>query len=323
MTWFKTVGLEEGIFIGLFILFYLLYILRLTKIAKRMNTSFRPLFFKILIRGLTFILLVVALLGPSFGETTKEVKSEGKDIYIAVDLSQSMNAFDVQPTRLEKVKFELKNIVQAFNSDRIGLIIFSSEAFVQCPLTYDQTALSLFINTLNTGLVPNAGTDFGSALNIALDKLEDQGSAPVSQQKSKVMILISDGEDFGDETDAAVKKVVKSGIQLFTLGVGTENGSKIRQRNGFKKDRNGQDVVTKLNSKALRKLAADTGGSYFEINQEQNDVNRLIRAINDVEGELRDSRQIDASANKYYYFLAVAILLLVLDSFIRRKTLRV
>jgi Ca-activated chloride channel homolog len=323
MTWFKTVGLEEGIFIGLFVLFYLLYILRLSKIAKRMNTTFRPLFFKILLRGLAFLLLIAALLGPSFGETTKEVKSEGKDIYIAVDLSQSMNAFDVQPTRLEKVKFELKNIVQAFNSDRIGLIIFSSEAFVQCPLTYDQTALSLFINTLNTGLVPNAGTDFGSALNIALEKLEDQKDSPVSQQKSKVMILISDGEDFGDETDEASKKAVKGGIQLFTLGVGTENGSKIRERNGYKKDRQGQEVVTKLNSQSLRKLAAATGGNYFEINESQNDVNRLIRAINDVEGEVRDSRQIDASANKYYYFLAVAILLLVLDSFIRRKTLRV
>ena len=113
------------------------------------------------------------------------------------------------------------------------------------------------------------------------------------------------------------------GTKLFTLGVGTESGSKIRQRTGFKKDRSGNEVITKLNNKALRKLAADTGGSYFEINENQNDVNRLIRAINEVEGELRDSRQIDASANKYYFFLAGAILLLVLDSFVRRKTLRV
>ncbi len=323
MTWFKTLGTGEGIFIGIFIAAYLLYIWRLTRIARRMDTSYRPLFFKILLRGLAFTLLIATLLGPSFGETTKEVKSEGKDIYIAVDLSQSMNAFDVPPTRLEKVKFELKNIIQAFSSDRIGLIIFSSEAFVQCPLTYDQSALNLFVNTLNTGLVPNAGTDFGSALNIALEKLDAADGGPITQQKSKVMILISDGEDFGDETDEAASKVVKSGIKLFTLGVGTENGSKIRQRSGFKKDRNGNEVVTKLNSKSLRKLAADTGGSYFEINDNQNDVNRLIRAINDVEGELRDSRQVDASANKYYYFLAAAIVLLVLDSFIRRKTLRV
>ncbi len=322
MTWFKSIGLEEGIFVGLFVLAYLIYTFRLITVAKRMNTTFRPLLFKMLIRSLALALLIIALLGPSFGETTKEVKSEGKDIYVAVDLSQSMNAFDVQPTRLEKVKYELKKIVEAFNSDRIGLIIFSSEAFVQCPLTYDQSALNLFINTLNTGLVPNAGTDFGSPLNIALEKLEESES-PVTQQKARIVLMISDGEDFGDETDEAVDKIVKSGVQLFALGVGTEKGSKIRQGNAYKRDREGSDVVTKLNSKSLRKLAVDTGGKYFEINESQNDVNRLIRAINEVEGELRDARVIDASANKFYYFLIAAIALILLDAMIRRKTLRI
>ena len=311
----------EWIFVGLFIVAYLIYILRLIRLAKRMNTTFRPLLFKILLRSLALSLLIIALLGPSFGETTKEVKSEGKDIYVAVDLSQSMNAFDIPPTRLEKVKYELKKIVESFSSDRIGLIIFSSEAFVQCPLTYDQSALNLFINTLNTGLVPNAGTDFGSPLSIALEKLENTESS-VTQQKAQIILLISDGEDFGDETQDAVDKVVKSGIQLFALGVGTATGSKIRQGNGFKRDRQGADVVTKLNSKSLRKLAVDTGGKYFEINDDQNDVNRLIRSINEVEGELRDARVIDASANKFYYFLIGAIALLVLDAMIRRKTLR-
>lgn len=322
MTWFKSVGLTEWIIIGVFVIAYAVYITRLLIVAKRLHTTFRPLIFKILIRSLAMCCLIIALLGPSFGETTKEVKSEGKDIYIAVDLSQSMNAFDIQPTRLEKIKFELKNIVDAFSSDRIGLIIFSSEAFVQCPLTYDQSALSLFISTLNTGLVPNAGTDFGAPLKMAFDKLED-AEGPITQQKAKIVLLISDGEDFGDDTEEAAQQVVKSGIQLFALGVGTENGSKIRQAKGFKRDREGQEVVTKLNSKSLRKLAVDTGGKYFEINENQNDVSRLIRAINEVEGELRDARTIDASANKFYFFLLGAIALLALDALIRRKTLRI
>ncbi len=322
MTWFKTLGTPEMIFIGLFLLAYGLYIFRLTKIAKRLQTSFRPLLFKILIRTLAIALIIIALLGPSFGSTTKEVKSEGKDIFIAVDLSQSMNAFDIQPTRLEKVKYELKKVVEAFNSDRIGLIIFSSEAFVQCPLTYDQSALNLFISTLNTGLVPNAGTDFGTPLNMALEKLS-QTESPANQQKAEIILLISDGEDFGDDTEAAAKKIVKSGIQLFALGVGTETGSKIRQVRGFKRDRQGNEVVTKLNSKSLRKLAVDTGGKYFEINSEQNDVNRLIRAINEVEGELRDARMIDASANKFYFFLIGALVLMTIDALTRRKTLRI
>ena len=322
MTWFRSIGITEGIFIGLFIAGYLLYVLRLFKIAHRLNTTFRPLVFKVVIRTIAFCLLIISLLGPSFGETTKEVKSEGKDIYIAVDLSQSMNASDIQPTRLEKIKFELKKIVEAFNSDRIGLVIFSSEAFIQCPLTYDQSALNLFISTLNTSLVPNAGTDFGAALKIAVEKLEKE-ELPASQQKSQIIILISDGEDFGEETDEIAEKVSKSDIKLFTLGVGTEKGSKIRLGNRFKKDRSGNDVITKLNPKSLRKLAANSNGKYFEINENQNDVNRLIRSINEVEGQLRDSRQIDVSANKYYYFLALAIVLLVTDTFVRRKTLRI
>ena len=236
MTWFKSIGNTEFIFIAIFLLAYFTYIFRLLKVAKRLNTTFRPLLFKILLRSLAICLIIVALLGPSFGETTKEVKSEGKDIYLAVDLSQSMNAFDIQPTRLEKVKFELKKIVESFSSDRIGLIIFSSEAFVQCPLTYDQSALNLFINTLNTGLVPNAGTDFGAPLNMALDKIDEIETA-VTQQKAKIILMISDGEDFGDQTEEAAEKVVQSGVQLFALGVGTEVGSKIRQSNGFKTDR--------------------------------------------------------------------------------------
>ena len=287
-----------------------------------MNTTFRPLFFKILLRSGTVALIVIALLGPSFGETTKEVKSEGKDIFIAVDLSQSMNAFDIQPTRLEKVKYELTKIVEAFSSDRIGLIIFSSEAFVQCPLTYDQSALNLFISTLNTSLVPNAGTDFGAPLSMAFDKL-DKTETRVTQQKAEIILMISDGEDFGDDTAEAAKEIQKAGIQLFALGVGTETGSKIRQSRGFKMDREGQEVVTKLNSKSLRKLAIDTGGQYFEINDQQNDVNRLIRAINEVEGEVRDARMIDASANKFYFFIAGAIALLLIDALTKRKTLRV
>ena len=322
MTWFRAIDTSEIIFIGLFLVAYILYIWRLTKVARKLQTSFRPLLFKILLRTVVLTLIIMALLGPSFGSTTKEVKSEGKDIFIAVDLSQSMNAFDIQPSRLEKVKYELKKVVEAFNSDRIGLIIFSSEAFVQCPLTYDQSALNLFISTLNTSLVPNAGTDFGAPLNMALEKLS-QNESPANQQKAEIILLISDGEDFGDDTQEAASKIVKSGIQLFTLGVGTETGSKIRQARGFKRDREGKEVVTRLNSKSLRKLAVDTGGKYFEINSEQNDVNRLIRGINEVEGELRDARMIDASANKFYFFLIAAILLMSIDALIRRKTLRI
>ena len=322
MSWLYGLDTSDWIFIFIFFAGYILYFLRLYRISKRIKTSFQGFIFKFLVRSLYFTLIIIAVMGPSFGESKREIKSQGKDIFLLVDLSESMEANDVQPTRLAKVKYELKNIVSSFESDRIGIIIFSSEAFMQAPLTFDQNALNLFIETLNTGLVPNAGTDFAPPLEMALEKIDDDDS-PVTQQKSKVIILISDGEDFGDETASIVDRIESAGIRLFTLGVGTERGSKIPMRNGYKKDRNGTDVVTRLDSRSLKKLAADTDGKYFEINETRNDVSRLINTINNIEGEIRDSRQIDVSANRFYYFLWAALALILIDILSSFKTVRI
>ncbi len=322
MSWLYAPGPLEITFVALFVVLYIAYLYRVIHTARYLNTGFAGVFVKVGLRTLFMTSIVLALLGPSFGESKREVKSVGKDIFVLIDLSQSMNANDIQPTRLEKIKFELKNIVRAFSSDRLGVIIFSSEAFMQSPLTYDQNALNLFIETLNTSLVPNAGTDFGPPLEMALEKLQSDDS-PLTQQKSKVIILISDGEDFGDDTDKMAEEIETSGIKLFTLGVGTERGTKIRTRSGFKKDRDGNDVVTRLENKSLRKLAANTDGKYFEINETNNDVSRLINTINNIEGELRDSRQVDVSANRYYYFLAFALLLIMIEVLTSIKTIRI
>jgi Ca-activated chloride channel family protein len=240
---------------------------------------------------------------------------------LCVDLSKSMDAFDIQPTRLEKIKYEMKKVVSAFSSDRVGVIIFSSEAFMQCPLTFDQNALNLFIETMNTSLVPSSGTDFGPPLRMAVQKLTGDDAKTTSQAKSKVIVLISDGEDFGEETERVVSDIEKNGIKLFTLGIGTESGGKIHASGGYKKDREGNDVITKLNPRPLRALAAKTSGEYFEINARHNDISKLINTINTIEGELRDVRFVDVTSNKYYYFLAAAILLLVVDVLLNVKTL--
>ena len=322
MSWLYSFTLTEGILSGLFALLYMAYIMRVVTTAKKLKVGYANVFIKLLVRTAYFVLIVLAILGPSFGESKREVKSVGKDIFMLVDLSESMNAADIQPTRLEKIKFELKNIVKAFNSDRMGIIIFSSESFMQSPLTYDQNALNLFIETLNTRLVPNAGTDFGPPLKMALEKLNTEES-PLTQQKSKVIILISDGEDFGEQTEDVTQEIESQGIKLFTLGIGTERGSKIRVRGGFKRDRQGNEVITKLDSKSLRKLASETDGQYFEINETNNDVSRLISTINKIEGELRDTRQVDVSANRYYYFLLAALLLILLDVLASIKVIRI
>ena len=321
MSWFNSLGTFEYVSIGVFLVAYLLYTFRVFRLSRFLGTLHGSVIPKFILRSALFALIMIALLGPSFGSDSKEVKSIGKDIMIAIDLSNSMNAIDVQPSRLEKIKNELSNIIEEFNSDRIGLIIFSSEAFVQCPLTYDQSALNLFTETLSSRLVPNTGTDFGPALSLALDKLDVEKSS--LEAKAKIIILISDGEDFGDKTSTVRAEIRDQGIKLFTLGVGTTQGSKIQDGNGFKKDQEGVDVVSKLNRNSLKELAARTGGEYFEINQRQNDVSRLINSINSVEGQLRDARLVDVSANKYIYFLLAALILLVIDMLTTIKTIKI
>jgi len=322
MVTFRELGVPGYIAITLFVGLYFFYIRRVILIGRSLNTPYGTVFIKLAIRTIFFALLIVAFLGPSYGEGRREVKSVGKDIIMCVDLSKSMDAFDVQPSRLEKVKFEMKRIVEAFNSDRIGIIIFSSEAFMQCPLTYDQNALNLFIETMNTGLVPATGTDFGPPLRMALNKLEDQ-EGPSTNQKSKVIILISDGEDFGEETSDIVKKIEDRDIKLFTLGIGTETGSPIGTQRGYKTDRFGKTVVSKINPTSLKNLATETGGQYFEINDSRNEVSKMINTINKIEGQLRDARFVDVSANRYYWYLIGALILLAFDILVNVKTVTI
>lgn len=317
----RNFGWVEAILLGLFVVAYSIYIWRIIRISRALHAPAYTIIFKLASRSVAVALIIISILGPTYGDSKKEIKSVGKDIMMCVDLSKSMDAFDIQPTRLEKIKFELKKIVAAFNSDRLGLVIFSSEAFMQCPLTYDQNALNLFIETMNTNLVPASGTDFGPPLKMALTKMTDESDE--GNQKSKVIVLISDGEDFGEETDKIARQVEDDGIRLFALGVGTEQGSQIAASKGFRTDQKGNVVVTKLNPASLKDLASKTDGQYFEINESRNDVNRLINAINKIEGQMRDARLVDVSSNRYFYFLLAALILLVLDVLVSVRTVRI
>ena len=322
MQLINSLSRVEYFFIVLFGIAYLLYLFRSYRVSKTLHLSLGIILFKMVLRTVYFTLFLIAMMGPSFGNNVKEVKSIGKDIFICVDLSGSMNASDIQPSRLEKVKFELKKIVNAFNSDRVGMIIFSSEAFVQCPLTYDQSALNLFIESLSTGLVPNAGTDFGPPLRIALDKLLKETETNGINQKSKIIMLISDGEDHGEMANDVVERIENKGVRLYTLGVGTKTGGQIPTKNGFKLNKSGKVVTTKLDSDEMKRLAQQTNGSYFEINQKRNEVSKMINIISGIKGDLRDTRQIDANANKYFYFLLLAFLLMLVDFLFNLKAVR-
>ena len=323
MEWIKNIDYIEIILISLFIIFYFLYFIKFKKIEKSIPVNFNKILIKFFLRSTYFSLFILSILGPSFGESKKEIEIVGKDIMIAVDLSESMNANDIQPSRLEKIKFELKKIINEFYSDRIGIIMFSNDAFVQCPLTYDKNALNLFVETLNTGLVPNTGTDFGPPLKISLEKLKNDDSKP-NTNKSKIILLISDGEDFGENTNQYINEIKNSSIKLFTLGIGTEKGINLISSNGkIKKDQNGNNVITKLNSISLKKIASVSNGSYYEITNNKNEIKQLINQINSLEGNIKDSIELDISKNKYHYFLLLGIFLFVIDFLFTFKVLEI
>ncbi|RPG64684.1 MAG: VWA domain-containing protein [Flammeovirgaceae bacterium TMED290] len=309
----KDIGLLEISLISLFFIFYILYLFRLYHINPIIKVDLKSVFFKFILRISFFTLLILSLLGPDIGIKEEKVDVIGKEIMIAVDLSESMNANDIQPSRIEKVKFEIKKIIDEFSGDRIGIIMFSGEAFVQCPLTYDKNALNLFVETLNTELVPNSGTDFGPPLELGLTKLKDEKSGD-NNLKSKMIILFSDGEDFGEETNKSIEKIKENSLKLFSVGIGTSEGSKIFDNNGnYKKDKEGKIVVSKLNSTSLKETAMKTGGKYYEISKNVNEINQMISDIKNIKGDMVDQQISNISENKYFYFLLSALFLVIID----------
>jgi Ca-activated chloride channel homolog len=323
MTWYQTITLLEILFGALFFGLYAGYLWRVRRIAHFFGQRPHGVWVKFVLRHLYLILIVIAILGPSFGAMKKEIRTIGKDLYIAVDLSASMNATDVQPTRLEKSKQEIQRLITRFNSDRMGLMIFGDDAYIQSPLTYDQNALQLYTRTLNTNLLPNTGTNYEPVLQLALEKFGQLGNSPAAEQKARVLVLISDGEDFGDQVEQLAEQLREQNIRVFTLGVGTTEGSRIPVGNTYKRDNDGNIVTTKLNPEPLAKLAELTNGQYFEVNDRVSEISRLVSAINNIEGELRESKTIDVTANKYVYPLALALLLILLDALLTIKIVRI
>jgi Ca-activated chloride channel homolog len=323
MTWYQTITLLEILFGVLFLGLYIGYLLRVRRVAAFFGQRPHGVWFKFVLRHAYIVLLIIAVLGPSFGAMKKEIKTIGKDIYIAVDLSASMDANDVQPTRLERAKRNILRLINRFNSDRIGLIVFSSEAYLQSPLTYDQNALQLYTQTLRTGLLPHGGTTFWPVLELVSQKFGQAASPEAEEQKARILVIISDGEDFGSRTADWADRLREQNIRVYTLGIGTTDGSQIPVGTSFLKDQNGNPVVTRLHPEGLEQLAEATGGEYFEITDRVNESHRLITAINNIEGELRESKTVDVTANKYIYPLALALLLILLDVLITVKLVRI
>ena len=313
----RSLSAAEFVFIGSFLLLYLLYIGRTAWLARRLRTTARTLVLKLALRTTCFGLLILALLEPSFGEAEADIRAVGRNIFLVVDLSRSMDARDVQPSRLEKGKFEINKVLAAFPDDRFALLVFAANAYLQCPLTADHGALRLFLESLNTAQVGASGTAFGPALRLATEKALASGA-----NQSKAIVLVSDGENFGTDDREALRLLQRNKIPILALGVGTRTGGGILTSSGPLHDAEGQRVVTRLIPDALQRLASATGGGYFELTNRRNEVGQLIERLGRLEGRVIDQRKISVAANKYAYFLVAALALLALDVLVRVRAIR-
>lgn len=321
MNWIKPLTIVEFVFIGIFLLVYATYFIRLYLVARRLGTTARSVIIKFIIRGIYLGLCILGLLGPSFGVNEIESQATGKDIFFVFDLSRSMDAIDIEPSRLEKTKFELIKNIDLLKSDRIGLIVFSSDAYTHTPLTFDRDAIRLFIQKLNTGLFVNNGTDLNAALTLILKKF--QASSSLNSRKTKVIVLISDGEDFGKIEPNVIYSLKQNKINLLTLGVGTPQGGFIREGMDYKKDKNGQEVVSKLNAPYLINLTKTLNGKYFQLTNQVNGVADLLKVVDRVESNWIDTRKMTVANNKYYYFVILALLLMVIDILFTVRTIKI
>ena len=270
-------------------------------------------------------LLTIALAGPQVGTQLREVERKGLDLVIALDVSLSMTAEDVAPNRLGRARNEIKKLLGELRGDRVGLVVFSGDAFVQCPLTTDYSAVRLFLDVANPELLPTPGTDFGAALDMAIQAFE----APLetldpNETRSKALLIVSDGENHVADLDEILKRAREESITLFAAGVGEASGGPIPvyvngRRTEYKKDLQGQIVHTRLEEEGLKSLAAD--GAYFQIARTSSSLPQLTGALERLDKATFGTEEFEEYDLKYQWPLALALLLLWIEGLVpvRRK----
>ena len=267
----------------------------------------------ILVTAVAFIGL--ALAGPRFGSKLREVKREGVDLIIALDVSASMNAEDVLPSRLAKAKFEISRLLDQLTGDRVGLVLFAGDAFVQCPLTLDYSALRLFLDIADGSLIPTPGTNFQAALDRAIQMIEATGNEAGESDRTRALLIVSDGENHVD-SEAVIDAARASDLVIFSAGVGELNGVPIPIYNngrpaGYKEDQSGNVVRTKLEEEALVALARD--GGYFRITRTSSSLSEIKEALQRLDKKAFDQQLFEEYEEKYQWPLAVALILLILE----------
>jgi Ca-activated chloride channel family protein len=264
--------------------------------------------------------IILALVNPKIGTKMETVKREGIDIVFAIDVSKSMLAEDVKPSRLGKTKQVVSQIINQFGNDRIGIVAYAGSAFPVLPITTDYGAAKMYLQNINTGMVSSQGTALDEAIEMAA------GFFDKDSKTSKLIIMISDGEDHSEGAEDASNDAKKAGIKIITVGIGTENGGPIPlRRNGiverFQRDRNDQVVVTKRNKETLEAIAKNTKGGYVDGNNTKNVTDYIKKSLDNIQKTEFESTQLAAFQSQFQWFLGMALFLLVLDVFLlERKT---
>tara|TARA_R110000868_G_scaffold410193_1_gene697559 strand:+ start:14114 stop:15151 length:1038 start_codon:yes stop_codon:yes gene_type:complete len=284
------------------------------------NSSLFKSILKVIMISLVFACLAIALINPKIGTKLETVKREGVDIVFAIDVSKSMLAEDIAPNRLEKAKQLVTQIINKLASDRVGIIAYAGKAFPQLPITTDYAAAKMFLQSMNTDMLSSQGTAINEAIKLAKTYYDD------AEQTNRVLIIISDGEDHSEEAAAVAKEASEEGIRIFTIGVGDIKGGPIpEKRNGivlnYKKDRQGETVITHLNEEVLKDIASNAHGEYINGKNTNEVVDKIGEILNKMDKTEFESKQYADFKDQFQWFLGFAIFFLFLDIFLlERKT---
>ena len=272
--------------------------------------SFKRGTWKFVMLMLALLFVIVGVAGPQFGSKLQQVKKKGVELMIALDVSNSMMAQDIKPSRLEKAKMAISRMVEKLSNDKIGLIVFAGDAYVQLPITTDYSSAKLFLSNISTDIVPVQGTAIGSAIDLAARSFTPE------TETSKAIIVITDGENHQDDAVAAAKQAHEKGIVIHTIGMGLEQGAPIPEKGKpgqFMQDAQGNVVISKLDEQTLQDIAKAGEGLYIRASNTEVGLNRLLDEVNRMEKSLLEERVYSDYAEKYQYFLLVGLFFIFVE----------
>lgn len=275
---------------------------------------------KFIMMMIIYALLIIGVANPQTGSRLEQVKRKGIDMVVALDVSNSMLAQDIKPDRLTRAKQALFKLIDRLEGDRIGVIIFAGKAYTQLPITTDYAAAKMFVSTISTKDIPSQGTAIGEAISLGMNSFDDQ-------EQSKAIIIITDGENHEDNAIDVARQASEQGIRVYTIGMGLPDGSPIPlinsygQQTGFKKDKEGNTVITRLNEVMLQQIAASGNGDYVRANNTQAGLSKIFEKINALEEREIETRMFTDYEDQFQYFIGFALLLLLIEFLIfDRKT---